>query len=650
MHLALVEVDLLKSQQSLEVLLAIGSGCLLVWLFFVGASVGSFLNVVAYRLPLGINLVRPGSRCPHCGHAIRIYDNLPVLGWFLLRGKCRDCRAPISFRYPLVETIVGLAFVALAVGEVLLIDWRNSNTIGGIRRALTTYELVPLWTQFSLHALLAATLFGAALMDHDGHRTSWKLFVPILLAGLIVPVIFPDVRRWPATGASLAGPLAGLLDGVLGLAAGALAGGVIGIMFRWFSPDRRWPPFAPSLLVASAGLVLGWQWAVFLATATMLYWWSVPVTSRIRNVRLYVPPAGILALIWLAGVLIVPMAPQLVQWVFSTPSLLVLAAALPQLAFLAAALAPADYFQRSPRNFTMAKQPARAAVNQDPRITTETAELTPQQASASYVLAFEDENMLKRPELRPVRMQLELLKPELILSEQNVDSTIVVFGGTRVLERHEAEQQLADARQALTQQPDDPSYQRAVLRAERILAKSHFYDDAREFGRIVSEACQHDGRCDYVVMTGGGPGVMEAANRGAADVGAKSVGLNITLPEEQAPNQYITPELCFQFHYFALRKMHFLLRAKALLIFPGGFGTLDELFEVLTLRQTNRMQEIPVILYCRDYWTKAIDFQFFADEGVIADAHLDLIQYAETPQQAWDVIANFHGHGGPPNA
>ena len=277
-------------------------------------------------------------------------------------------------------------------------------------------------------------------------------------------------------------------------------------------------------------------------------------------------------------------------------------------------------------------------------------EPTPQEASSSYILAFEDETMLRRPELRPVRMQLELLKPELILAEQNVDSTIVVFGSTQTVEPAEAQRRLAAAREALSREPANPILQRTVSRCERIVAKSHFYDAAREFARIVSSACQMGGHCDYVVMTGGGPGIMEAANRGAHDVGAKSVGLNITLPEEQAPNRYITPELCFQFHYFALRKMHFLLRARALLIFPGGFGTLDELFEVLTLRQTNRMQEIPVILYCREYWDQVLNFQFLADEGVIADAHLKLIQYAESPQEAWELIARFHQPAGAAHA
>jgi hypothetical protein len=260
----------------------------------------------------------------------------------------------------------------------------------------------------------------------------------------------------------------------------------------------------------------------------------------------------------------------------------------------------------------------------------------------NYVLAEEDTALLKRPELRPVRLQLELLKPDLILEEQGISSTLVVFGGTQIVERSQAEQRLAEAQAALAADPDDAVKQRSVSRAERVLAKSHYYDAAREFGRLVSQACQTQGRCDFAVITGGGPGIMEAANRGAMDVKSKSIALNITLPEEQLPNPFITPELCFQFRYFAIRKMHFLLRAKGLVVFPGGFGTLDELFEVLTLRQVNRMQPIPVILYGREYWDRVIDFQFLADEGTIRDEHLSLISYADTPHAAWEMIRKFY--------
>lgn len=262
--------------------------------------------------------------------------------------------------------------------------------------------------------------------------------------------------------------------------------------------------------------------------------------------------------------------------------------------------------------------------------------------SPSYQVAHEDIDFLNLPELRPVRMQLELLKPEMTLIQEGVGSTIVVFGGTQVVDREEAEERLEKAKHTAAAKPEDAVAQRAVVRAESYLAKAHYYDEAREFSRLVSSTCQVDGKCDYVVTTGGGPGIMEAANRGAYDVGAKSIGLNITLPEEQAPNPYITPELCFQFDYFALRKMHFLMRAKALVTFPGGYGTLDELFNALTLRQTQRMQAIPIILFGSEYWKQLINFQFLADEGVIRDSHLDLIQYADTAQEAWSQILDFH--------
>ncbi len=262
--------------------------------------------------------------------------------------------------------------------------------------------------------------------------------------------------------------------------------------------------------------------------------------------------------------------------------------------------------------------------------------------SPTYLSAARDIDFLWREDLRPVRMQLELLKPELLLTEANVESTIVVFGGTQILPKIQAVARLTAAEQQLAEKPDDAAAQRAVACAKRIVAKSKYYEAARAFATLVSSRCQSDGKCDYVITTGGGPGVMEAANRGAFDVDAKSVGLNITLPHEQAPNAYITPELCFDFHYFAMRKFHFLMRAKALVIFPGGFGTLDELFDALTLRQVGRLQEIPIILYGREYWDQVLNFQFLADEGVVADADLNLISYAESPQEAWQLIIEHH--------
>lgn len=261
--------------------------------------------------------------------------------------------------------------------------------------------------------------------------------------------------------------------------------------------------------------------------------------------------------------------------------------------------------------------------------------------SPSYRLAYQDIDFLMRSELRPQRMELELLKPEIYFAEHGIESTIVVFGSTRIVEPAEAAKKVERAKARLADTPDDRRRQRALDKAVRLAAKSKYYDMARQFAQIVS-AAQTEVKRQYVVVTGGGPGIMEAANRGAFDLGAKSVGLNIHLPQEQQPNPYITPELCFQFRYFAMRKMHFLLRAKALVVFPGGYGTFDELFEVLTLRQTKRMQKIPVILFGREFWQHAVDFAFLADEGTIDDEDLDLFRYADSAEEAWEMIRQFH--------
>jgi uncharacterized protein (TIGR00730 family) len=263
--------------------------------------------------------------------------------------------------------------------------------------------------------------------------------------------------------------------------------------------------------------------------------------------------------------------------------------------------------------------------------------------SPSYCRADQDIEFLKRDELRPVRLQLELLKPELIQQEEGIRSTVVVFGSARLVEPAAAQARLKKAEAALARKPKDRELQRAVDVAGRQLALAPFYDEAREFGRLVSSTCQLDGRCEFVVVTGGGPGIMEAANRGAADVGAKSVGLNITLPHEQAPNPYITPSLCFQFKYFAIRKMHFLLRAKALVAFPGGFGTLDELFETLTLLQTGKVTGLTIVLMGKMFWEKLINWPALVEAGLISDEDLQLFHYAETALEAWDLISKNHG-------
>lgn len=262
----------------------------------------------------------------------------------------------------------------------------------------------------------------------------------------------------------------------------------------------------------------------------------------------------------------------------------------------------------------------------------------------SYALAYLDETFIRREDLRPLRLELELLKPQMMMEEAGIESTVVVFGGTQIAPKDEAEVRLAAAEKAIAASPDDEAAKRELFLAQRVMSKSRYYEECREFAKIVTEynhANAHDG--EFIIKTGGGPGIMEAGNRGAYDADGKSMALNITLPFEQTPNSYITPGLCFQFNYFAIRKMHFLLRAKALVCFPGGFGTLDELFTTLTLRQTGRMQKIPIILYSKEYWDGIINFQFLADEGVIQDSHLELFQYAETPEETWQIIKDFHG-------
>ena len=245
---------------------------------------------------------------------------------------------------------------------------------------------------------------------------------------------------------------------------------------------------------------------------------------------------------------------------------------------------------------------------------------TPQTRAPQYRLAFADEDFLCRPELRPVRLQLELLKPELALDEDGIESTIVLFGGARIPEPAKKDS----------------------ARTQTLADLSVFYEEARKFAALMTKAS--DGKHN-VIVTGGGPGVMEAGNRGAVEAGGRSIGLNIVLPHEQAPNAYVTPELCFNFHYFAIRKMHFLMRASAICVFPGGFGTLDELFEALTLIQTGRMQRVPVLLFGRAFWEKIVNWDALADAGTISDEDLSLFRFVETAEEAISVIENWDDSG-----
>ncbi len=266
----------------------------------------------------------------------------------------------------------------------------------------------------------------------------------------------------------------------------------------------------------------------------------------------------------------------------------------------------------------------------------------------SYRRADEDTDFLRRDDVRGVRLQMDYLKAELLLTESRIQHTIVVFGSTRICEPAEALRKVEAMREALAADNGNPLLKRRLAIAEHILDKSRYYEVAREFGRLVSEANLSHHRSNTVIMTGGGPGIMEAANRGAFDVGAKTVGLNIMLPHEQYPNPYVTTDLCFKFHYFALRKLHFLLRAKALVAFPGGYGTFDELFEVLTLIQTRTIKPIPVVLVGESYWRKAVDIDFLADEGVIDLEDRELFWFAETAQEIWSGIRHWHDASGEP--
>lgn len=272
---------------------------------------------------------------------------------------------------------------------------------------------------------------------------------------------------------------------------------------------------------------------------------------------------------------------------------------------------------------------------------------TPQTLSPSYRLAFTDTEFLLREELRPVRLQLELLKPELELLARRIDSTIVIFGSARIAEPEKARARREAAEAAAAAAPDDPKLAWAAELARRLEKRSRSYEEARRFAQLASSARRPDGKQRYVIVTGGGPGIMEAANRGAHDVGAISIGHNIVLPHEQAPNPYITPELCFQFHYFALRKMHLTTRARALVVFPGGFGTLDELFEILCLIQTGKSRPMPVLLFDEAYWRRVIDFEFLAEEGMIDPHDLNIFRFVETAEQAWDVIQRHYGNAEP---
>ncbi|WP_298300980.1 TIGR00730 family Rossman fold protein [uncultured Erythrobacter sp.] len=272
---------------------------------------------------------------------------------------------------------------------------------------------------------------------------------------------------------------------------------------------------------------------------------------------------------------------------------------------------------------------------EESRFADEAPDRTPQTEHPAYKLAFRDTDFLLRDELRPVRFQLELLKPEMILDEARVGSTMVMYGSARIPSQEEAQAKIDAAK-------NGDEWDQKV--AANLAAKAKYYDEAYKLARLVSQkAIIEEGKRQFVVCSGGGPSIMEAANRGASDAGSESIGLNIILPHEQAPNSYVTPYLSLNFHYFALRKMHFLLRARAVAVFPGGFGTFDEFFELLTLIQTGKMKPLPILLFGKNFWTRVIDFQAIAEEGTISKKDLDLFHWCETADEAWEHIAEFYG-------
>ncbi|EJF74531.1 LOG family protein [Bartonella alsatica] len=245
--------------------------------------------------------------------------------------------------------------------------------------------------------------------------------------------------------------------------------------------------------------------------------------------------------------------------------------------------------------------------------------------SPTYRLAYIDQDFIMRPELRSQRIGLEFLKPEIALQECNIQSTVVLFGGARIPESRKA-----------------AWAEKSEIQKNNLLSMSHYYNDAREFARLCSHYSATTEYREFVVVTGGGPGIMEAGNRGAADIGAPTIGLNVVLPHEQEPNPYVTPHLCFNFHYLGVRKMHFLMRAKALAIFPGGFGTLDELFETLTLMQTGRMKKVPVLMFGKEFWNNVVNFDYLSAQGTISPSDVDLVTFVDTAAEAFEQIRSFY--------
>ena len=261
--------------------------------------------------------------------------------------------------------------------------------------------------------------------------------------------------------------------------------------------------------------------------------------------------------------------------------------------------------------------------------------------SSSYKLAHEDLDLLNTDEMRGVRMLLEITKPEQAIEMENIISTVIIFGGVHISEEITSKRKLDEVRKLFKKDPKSILLKEQVKRYKNLYSMSHYYSSARELAKLISIETKLERPHAHVIVTGGGPGIMEAANRGAFDAGCKSIGLNISLPNEQHPNSFITPGLCFKFNYFAMRKFHFVMRSEAAVFFPGGFGTLDELFELLTLRQTDMKKHIPIVLFGRDYWNKVINFQYLSDMGLIEENHLSIFKYADSAKEAWDLIKEY---------
>ena len=539
-----------------ELLLLIPDALLMflaVWLFAVGGCVGSFINVVALRLPEGMSIARSGSRCPGCLHPIRWYDNIPLVSWIRLRGRCRDCGTWIPVRYPCVELLVATIFVTLGLGEGL-IGGRNLPLPPDAPRyyVLTAFEN---WSIFTYHIVLLVTLFTASLIAWDGHKVARQIFLPALLIGGTAPLFLPGLHPVAfAQGVVGQGALGGLYDSLCGLLGGVCAGFCV-----WPAvtrPGSR-PPAGHLAVFASAlcGMFLGWQ---LIGLAAVLATVSFLILTLLASCTPYRRAGPWPAYLTVSCLFLILRWGTIAERIPAVgPDGTIGGAAVFALLVLSIALGTRWIMRnREPSRQTRVVQgDVMAALEPD-------EQLKAILASPSYLPVEYDAQFLQQPEIRPVRVQLELLKPELGFSREGVDSTVVVFGGTQVVEAEAAQRALEHAQLAWQEAPHDRGRQRDVQRCERIVAKACYYDAAREFSRLVSSHCQIDGKCDYVIVTGGGPGIMEAANRGAYDVGAKSIGLNVTLPEEQVPNPFITPDLCFQFHYFALRKMHFLMRAR----------------------------------------------------------------------------------------